>query len=646
MKRLWSYIITAIISFAGVLAPAQNALAAENVSAATNANNFYFENAEFDYYLEKASDGTSKMHVKETFEAVFPETNQNHGITRYIPYMNQDGRNLIVENQSALIFSVTRNGEREKFEIEKESGYYFVKIGNSARYVHGAQTYVLEYDFTNVVTAFDEQASLTTGDGVFQELYWNTNGTGWSQKFNKLTARVHLPAGIAEKMIAGTSCYVGRYGTSGQSRCAISSDDETTYNSLAANSESGKNAETVVAFEAESLSAGENLTFAIDFDAGTFAVKGPRKSYILFVYLAVQVVLTALAALWIGISYAKHVSEKRKLSKSLFVKPEYAPIKGMTVAEAGELYMKSTKSARVATLIEMAIKKNVEIIKEDKKGLLKNKNTWKVKVNKTDDLTEAEKDILKILNGGPMPANGETVVVEKHRASGTLERINNDFPKAAERLLKEKGLFETKVSGTMPYFVSVFLLVAVYIAVMVPIVNGAEGVILAGMGPIMAISAIVLVISCIVFSLLGTSAYKYIKRTEEGIREAKNLEGLKLYITMAEKDRIKFLQSVKGVDTSDKGICKLYEKLLPYACIFGVEESWLEELNRYYEVSGYNGGWYSGTDLMTFTMFHSMMTTTSSTIVSSTSYSSSSSSGGGGGGFSGGGGGGGGGGGW
>ena len=117
---------------------------------------------------------------------------------------------------------------------------------------------------------------------------------------------------------------------------------------------------------------------------------------------------------------------------------------------------------------------------------------------------------------------------------------------------------------------------------------------------------------------------------------------------MAEKDRLEFLQSVKGADTSDKGIVKLYEKLLPYACLFGVEKSWMEELNKYYDrIADYDPYWYYGDGYITGYMLGSMMSSVNSSISSgSMSSSSSSSSGGGGGGFSGGGGGGGGGGGW
>ena len=142
----------------------------------------------------------------------------------------------------------------------------------------------------------------------------------------------------------------------------------------------------------------------------------------------------------------------------------------------------------------------------------------------------------------------------------------------------------------------------------------------------------------------------YTRYTSSGLDLANYYEGLKLYISMAEKDRIKFLQSVKGADKTGTGIVKLYEKLLPYACLFGEEKSWMDELNKYYESLDYEPTWYDSDTLLTSYMLSSMISRTNSSITSGTvspsSSSSSGSSGGGGGGFSGGGGGGGGGGGW
>lgn len=125
------------------------------------------------------------------------------------------------------------------------------------------------------------------------------------------------------------------------------------------------------------------------------------------------------------------------------------------------------------------------------------------------------------------------------------------------------------------------------------------------------------------------------------------MDGLKLYIEMAEADRMKMLQSVKGADTSAEGIVKLYEKLLPYAAVFGLEESWMNEMREYCELEEIEQPDYLMQGLVISDMMRAVNTassyaTTATTMSSSGGGSSSGFSGGGGDGFSGGGGGGGG----
>jgi uncharacterized membrane protein YgcG len=120
------------------------------------------------------------------------------------------------------------------------------------------------------------------------------------------------------------------------------------------------------------------------------------------------------------------------------------------------------------------------------------------------------------------------------------------------------------------------------------------------------------------------------------------------------------LQSPEGaqrVDLTDRdAIVKLYERLLPYAVLWGVEDQWVQKLQAEYVASGVPNGtpdWLDGDtfDSSVFTSFTSSTTSSVHPIVSSSSGggswsssgSSSSSGGSSGGGFSGGGGGGGGG---
>ncbi|AQP47882.1 hypothetical protein BW730_10645 [Tessaracoccus aquimaris] len=67
------------------------------------------------------------------------------------------------------------------------------------------------------------------------------------------------------------------------------------------------------------------------------------------------------------------------------------------------------------------------------------------------------------------------------------------------------------------------------------------------------------------------------KLTEKGKDVYQHLRGLRHFMAMSEADRIAYLQ---GTDTAprvargDQTLIKLYEPLLPYSVIFGLEESW------------------------------------------------------------------------
>lgn len=125
--------------------------------------------------------------------------------------------------------------------------------------------------------------------------------------------------------------------------------------------------------------------------------------------------------------------------------------------------------------------------------------------------------------------------------------------------------------------------------------------------------------------------------TADGYKEWAKVEGLKLYLDVAEKDRINFHEAPERTPEH-------FSKLLPYAIALGVEAKWAQQFASI-DVKPATT-WYEG-DMRQFNtvFFVSNLTSGFSSAVNS-SFSPPSSSGGSGGGFSGGGGGGGGGGSW
>ena len=137
-------------------------------------------------------------------------------------------------------------------------------------------------------------------------------------------------------------------------------------------------------------------------------------------------------------------------------------------------------------------------------------------------------------------------------------------------------------------------------------------------------------------------------RTAKGVETREYLAGLKYYMKVAEAERLRILQSPHGkltdkVDTGDgKALVKLYERVLPYAVLFGIEKDWAKEMAPLYEAAGGSPDWYAGNGAFNAVVFANAMSGFSTAGVASFSAPSSSA----GGGSAGGGGGGGGGGGW
>lgn len=159
-----------------------------------------------------------------------------------------------------------------------------------------------------------------------------------------------------------------------------------------------------------------------------------------------------------------------------------------------------------------------------------------------------------------------------------------------------------------------------------------------------SISMMVIVAPVIVINFLF---YRLLKApTLAGRRIIDQIEGFKMYLSVAEKDRLNILSPPEKTP-------ELFEKYLPYALALDVEQVWAEQFAEVLQRAAQSGreyrpGWYSGRAWSTSgpTDFASSLGRSFSSAVSSSSTAPGSSSGGGGGGSSGGGGGGGGGGGW
>lgn len=602
---------------------------------AAGVNDFYFDDFTGDYYLSRDEEGVSHLRVSESVTAVFPDYNQNKGICRQIAFTNQNGANITLPSLTRNDIKLTRNGAYEPiYSIDKSHGYYNVCTGTE-EYVLGRQTYVFEYEFERVVTDFDD----------YQELYWDTNGTGASQKFNSVTARVHFTPEVAKDYTGQAWCYVGKYGGSGQERCEITRMADG------------------VKFQATDLKAYENLTFDIEMSPGSFVVPEPEKSYVL-VWILVGCGTVFLLLLSFPARKYMKTRKKRKYYRKLFVKPEYQPHPEYGVAEMTEVYLGHKKEGKVAALLDMIVKKQVELIKE---GETKRKG-WKLVV-KSLGMSAADRTLLRILRGGGVVSIGDTIEMKRRTATSSLVSLGRSYKSDILSALKRHELVTDKYKIAGGEMNSAGNVVAVIITLMMfalPMLAVAIEVYdemmddplianrLVAREEFLPILCWMIVVALAAWWILRRMTHRYAVRTMKGLEASRYMDGVKLYIEMAETERLKFLQSVTGVDVTNEGVVHLYEKLLPYAAALGLEQSWMREMEKYYQFDDvaapewYANGltvrdmYYASALAANISRSSTTMSSSGSSSGGSSGWSSSGSSGGGGGGFSGGGGGGGG----
>ena len=566
--------------------------------ATTNAhatiNDFTFTSFKADYYLGIDTDKRSTLKTVETLTAEFPETSKNRGIERAIP-KDYDGHTTSLK----LISVKDTQGADLPYSTYSDKGNLVVRIGDEDRYVKGLQTYVLTYTQRDVTKQFN---------GV-DEFYWDTNGTDWQQPFREVDARIHIEDSLRSAMNSDVSCYVGTVGST--KNC------ETTATSTSVNA-------NVI-----DLRAGENVTLAIGFQSGTFAEYRLSLGELLLRLWLVSLIVTSLVAvgiiIWISVRYSRKNNRDAELGTII---PEYVPPKNASIF-VSEQIAKQAKAGFTAAIIDLSVRHYLKLYQTREKALLKAAQ-YELEIAKNiSTLSMEEQAFVKTLFGAENTNVGSRFEMKKLANDYKLAAVLRKNTKEVEALIKGEYAFRSRQAKEASWFTRM-------------------GWIVCGVG-ILTLSPPLLVAAIIAWSCGSQLA----PLSDKGLALRRYLEGLKLYIGVAETDRLKMLQSPEGaektgiISTDDsKRLVKLYERVLPYAVLFGQEKEWSKQLGVYYEKSGAQPEWYSGHSAFNAALFASAISDFNTTTNSYSAATSSSSSGSSGGGSSGGGGGGGGGGGW
>ena len=589
---------------------------------AQDPQDFEVERFEADYYLTRETDRSATLRVSETIVARFAQADQNHGILRAIPESYQ-GHTI-----SLKILAVTgSDGRPWPYQTYSQNNNRVLKIGDPGRFIHGRQTFAISYQMRNVISFQNTR----------DEFFWDVNGDQWQQPFELVVARLHVPRQLANSLTPQQRCYAGYSGDTAQN-CRIGRQMSER--------------ETVVTAEADNLEPGQALSLVVGFESQSFR-PGPeiaaeqRSRTIRIIAAAAAVSLPPIAATCYLYNYWRRFGRDPK-GRGVII-PQYEPPKNFNSLSGDYLMHENFRGVSLGALIvELAVGRYLSINEIKRRRRLRRDITdyelvlLKLPASKPASVTKA----LEIFfEQSPLKPGARVKLTELQRSvkPGRYKKIEHLGEMLASELTAD-GYFRAHPGKTRRRY-QLYGGIVLGAGVLAGLLAGAGGFAPAGF-----LAAGLTLASLVVFMF----AKDMPARTLSGVEAADHLLGLKEYIKTAEAQRLRFGQSpagaektpLPGPDFSRPGArVKLFEGLLPFAILFGLEKDWAKQFEGLYQQPP---EWYSGGSLKTFNTSYLAGSLNGFTAASTITFAPSGSSGGSGfsGGGAGGGGGGGGGGGW
>ncbi len=536
----------------------------------------------FDVQMEAAKDGTFTVKEKIVYDF---GTTARHGIFRDIPYRYH--RDIQTYSIRLNVESVTdAQGKAWPYTERRSGGELHVKIGDKEVTVSGEQTYVLTYTVRRAVNTFDNN----------QEIYWNATGNHWQVPMQAASASVALPAGTTSQELV---CYTGSEGSTLQN-CSkqVQSD--------------GK-----VIFVAQSLQSAEGLTFAIKVPSGTFDQPSAAQRWQDFLVDNWTVLLIPVG--WYLMHQHWRKRGKDPKGRGTIV-PEYEAPEQLRPAMLGTVWDGSGDMRDIsATIIDLAVRGHLKI-----KDLGKKNYEFTRVQNPKDTLNAFEQKLYDELFLKSASKNTVELNDLKQKFYAAIPGLKSQLHDA---LVTDGYYTKNPVNAKAGYAtLGVLLLVGPWI------VFAAIGV----FALITVISLSVIGVIILLYSFLMP------QRTEKGAEVRERIEGFKWFLSVTEKERLKFHNAPERKPEQ-------FQALLPYAMVLEVEKQWAQQ---FVSLEMQPPSWYTASPGSTFnalflaSVMSDFRSSANSAMVSRPASAGGGGSGFGGGGFSGGGFGGGGGGSW
>jgi len=362
------------------------------------------------------------------------------------------------------------------------------------------------------------------------EFYWNVTGNDWKVPIDEASAFVSLPSAAAGQFKA--QAFTGAFGARGKDAAASVDGSNITFET------------------ADPLPPRSGLTVDIYIPKGILKQPSWFTRYFLWFIGGNP---AALLPVWaFAVMFALWWWKGREPDPGMSVAPVYEPPKGLTPAEAGTLLADAIESRDItSTLIDLAVKGYLKIIEHDDKILFLTHKEYILRLLKPrSDWQNLVPHEVEVLNNifPEVTAQETTLSSLKNRFYIALPSIRQEIMDS----LKAKDLYSVD-----PDSAHGLALVGVLVIALPFVWLQMTGAIRLGNSPAVLIAGIVL--SVLIVFLFGR---RLAAKTIRGARTRIECLGFKEFMTRVDGDRIKRMPP----DT--------FEKFLPYAMAFGVEQHW------------------------------------------------------------------------
>lgn len=354
------------------------------------------------------------------------------------------------------------------------------------------------------------------------EIFWNLNGFDWAVPFDTLAAAVYIPEGTSIKKYYA---YTGAKGAKGNDYEAGEDEEDGA----------------VVFLNTRPFNGGENMSVVVEFSKGSQAANTWWQTWGDDVYAG----LTALGFfLFCFFSWLR----KGVDPKMPTIVPQYTVPEGISAALAGRIMDASEDKRVIASLMSLMIKGGALIKK----------------------VTKDDYQIIKGTNNEKLD-EFDSCVQERLFQSKDQVRTDVDY----DDITGVKSALDKVVSSKFDDDLYVFNSGSICIATLLACLGGYF--IFSRLEALdwvtYSVVAILIVVLIWYFCVIG-------KYTGKGIEMRAQMEGLKMYITTAEKLRMRDMTP------------EHFEDLLPYAVAFGVEVAWCKQFEDVLKKFNYRPTWY------------------------------------------------------